>query len=113
MISVTKAAGHAFDFFYFAVESFGKSIGNPMMDIRNDVIEVIFDGLCSGDYRFESGMGSPEIPSLKELASPCFTGIIPEMTQVFFDGPSPRHVKVGILQPAERACKKFCVSEVR
>src|SRR5208283_414615 len=101
MFPVTETASHAFDFFNFAVEPFYKSIRNSMMNISDYVIEVASYRLCSSNYRVEPGMGGPEVPLLEKLTSPCFTRIIPEMTQVFLDCPCPRYVEIGILQPAE------------
>src|SRR5208283_5085636 len=82
----------------FAVEPFYKGIRYMMMDIRHDIFEMVPDCSCSNDYRVEPGMGGPEIPLLEELSSPCFTRIIPEMTQIFLDCPRPRYIEISILK---------------
>src|SRR5262249_9535470 len=86
VLAIAEAAGHFFHRLDLAVQSFGGSIGETMLEVGQDVVQVSVQGGRLHHWS-QSGMGGPEIPASEVVRRR--RGLVegPELPQRFFDGP--------------------------
>ena len=94
MVPIPIAAGKPLHFFNLAVEAFPQCIGNPMLGVGYDIIDVRFEALGGLDHRPESRVSGPEIPTREVFSHPPFSVIVPEMAEIVFDGASTTHLEI-------------------
>ena len=67
VLGIAEAAGHALDLLDLAVEPLAHRVGDRMLGVGQDVIDVPADGLgCLAD-RLKTAMRCPEVPPFPEL----------------------------------------------
>jgi len=91
MFAIAEAAGHFFHPLHLAVQAFGGSLGDAMLEAGQDVVQVSLQGLRRLHHRSQARVGRPRVPAAEEVRRGL--GLIkgPELPQRFFDRPgSPR-----------------------
>lgn len=68
MILIPIAASPALDGLDFAVDSFGDGIGQPMLAVSQDIIQMLFRHVSDFLDRLQTRMGSPSIPLFEKAA---------------------------------------------
>jgi hypothetical protein len=94
MLSIPVAAGKPLHLLDLAVEAFPQGIGDPVLSVGYDIVDVGFEGLGSLDHRSEATVGGPEIPTREILPHPTFSVIVPEVTKVVLDSAGAAHLEV-------------------
>jgi hypothetical protein len=67
VLGVAEPEGHALDLLDLAVEPLAHRVGDRMVVVGQDVVDVSADRLCRLAYRFQSAVCGPEVPPLLEL----------------------------------------------
>lgn len=67
MLGIAEAAGHALDRLNLAVESFAHRVGDRMLVVGQDVVDVPTNRLGRLANRLQPAMCRPEVPPLPEL----------------------------------------------
>ena len=93
-IFVSEAASRLPNRFDPGVDPFYRGIGDPMLNIVQDAIEMVFQGLSRLLYRGQPRVSGPEVPLLPKPLSPRAPFVFPEISKVFLDGPGPGRFQV-------------------
>ncbi len=67
MLDVAEAVGHVLDLLDLAVEPLAHRVGDRMVVIGQDVLDMPADRFCCLVHRFQSAVGRTEVPPLPEL----------------------------------------------
>lgn len=95
VVAVAEATGGLRDPLDFGVDALGDGVGDPVRQVRDDVVKVglehpghLLDGL-------EPGADRPAIPLVEELPGPCGGHVAPEVRERLDDRPGPGRLEVA------------------
>ena len=88
MSTIAISTSQPFYFLDLAVEAFPQSIGNAMLGVGNNVVQMIFNRTCSILDRLQTTANRPTVPIFEEMMHPTRCLVAPEISKVFFDGMS-------------------------
>src|SRR5208282_560543 len=94
MGTITKSAGHPFDFLNLAVDCLAQGVGNAMTCVGNDIVYMGLNRLSRFLNGLKSRMCRPKIPALEILSHMGLIPIIPQMPKVLFYSPRPAYLQV-------------------
>ena len=77
MVPIPIAAGKPLDSLNLAVEAFPQGIGDPMLSVGYDIVDVRVEALGGLDHRPEARVSGPKIPAREVFPHPPFSVIVP------------------------------------
>ena len=94
MRAVAKPTGHAFDLLDLGVDCFPQRIGDPMLGVSHNVIDMGLECLRRFLDRPQPRMRGPEIPAFEIVAHRRLVPVIPQMPKVLLDRPSSADLQI-------------------
>jgi len=94
MSAVTKPTGHAFDLLDLSVDRLSQRVGDPMLGVSHNVVDMGFERLRRFLDRLQPRMGGPEVPALEIVAHMRCVSVIPQMPKILLDRPGSADLEI-------------------
>src|SRR5439155_8584807 len=95
---VAETAGVPLDGHDLAVEPFGDPLRDPVLAVRDDVVNVVAEHLRHAPHGLEARASRPSVPAVEEVSGPPGTPVLPQVTQRLRDRPGASDFQVQLLQ---------------